>query len=370
MQRSGSAAPGFHDTHGDLRELVSRPGPFVSFWVNAPDDPTPRGISSRSRDLRDTVDEWLGEGAASAIVESAESAFPDAPALVLVADESGVVLEERLEEPLPKEVAASGRLPSISPVIAHRQAAIPFLVVILDRRGADLYWSGGDAQGSETIAGDETFIRKVQAGGWSHSVYQQRAENTWEETARDTAQEVQRVATDVAARVILLAADVRMAQLLRKHLPTDVEALLRDVPGSRSEDGSQDERETEIRRWIRTAVAEDTVAVLELYDQELGQHDRAVTGPEQTFEALRESRVDTLLINDDPDDDRQAFFDADEPGLVALDRTVFRELGRSPEGPARLTDVAIRACLLTGAAIRVVPKLRKLDGGIGAILRW
>jgi Bacterial archaeo-eukaryotic release factor family 2 len=370
MQRSGSAVPAFHDTRGDLHDLVSRAGTFVSIWANCPQDPIPRAVASRSREVRDAIDGLVGDSTAGAIAASVATAFPDAPAIVLVADESGVVLEERLDESLPKEVILSGRLPLLSPVIAHRQAAIPFLVVILDRRGADLYWSADGGRGSETVAGDETFIRKVQAGGWSHSVYQQRAENTWEETAREVAQEVQRVAADIGARVVLMAADVRMAQMLRKHLPDDVESLVRDVPGSRSEDGSHDAREIEIRRWIRNAIAEDTVAVTKLYDEELGQHDRAVSGPADTLAALRESRVDTLLLHDDPDDDRQAFFDADEPGLVALDRAMFRDLGRSPDGPARLTDVAIRACLLTGAGIRIVPALPRLERGIGAILRW
>ena len=96
----------------------------------------------------------------------------------------------------------------------------------------------------------------------------------------------------------------------------------------------------------------------------------AAEGAAATFEALRESRVDTLLIHDDGTQDRTAFYDEQEPGLVALERTTFDDLGRRPTGPARMHDVAIRACLLTGAGIRIVPEHTSLDEGIGAILRW
>jgi hypothetical protein len=37
---------------------------------------------------------------------------------------------------------------------------------------------------------------------------------------------------------------------------------------------------------------------------------------------------------------------------------------------ARMVDIAIRAAILTGAGIRIVPATKRLKDGIGAILRW
>jgi hypothetical protein len=371
MQRSGPTVPSDHDDAGDLRDLLQRPGPFTTLWANRPDELVPKAIEARVREIRDSI----GSDHAAPVDDVAEAVtetFRQAPAVVVVADPSGVVLVEHVAEPLRTEATLRGRLPALTPVIEARQASIPFIVVTVDRRGADLFWSGsgGDDEGSVTVEADEPVLSKVRGGGWSHRRFQQRAENTWEHTAQDVAAELERLARDVGARVILVASDVRMDEMLRKHLPSEVEGLLRAVPGSRSEDGSADEREAEIARWLRSAVAEDTRAALELFDQERGQRDRAADGAVATFEALRESRVDTLLVHDDPDDGRSAFFDADEPGLVSVDRSTLHELGRSVEGPARLVDVAVRACLLTGGGVRVVAARSKLSEGIGALLRW
>jgi release factor family 2 len=261
-------------------------------------------------------------------------------------------------------------VPALAPVIEHRQQSIPFIVILVDRRGADLFWSDVRESGSSSVSGDQTYIRKVQAGGWSHRTFQQRAENTWEHTAREVAEETSRLADSVQPRVITVAGDVRMSEMLRKRLPAVVAELVREVPGGRSPDGSDQHREAEVQRWIRTAIAEDTVAVLRLFEQERGQHDRASDGAEETFEALREARVDTLLIHDDGNLDQAAFFAPDEPSLVSLDHRTLVALGRSSILSARRADVAIRACILTGAGIRVVPAAPTLNDGIGAILRW
>jgi len=369
MQRSGQAVPAVHDT-GDLRQLLERRGPFTTVWANRPEPPLPKSIASKVQEVRDEVSGLLPENACNALVDAVETALEHAAAAVVVADRSDVVLVEAMPTPLRYEATVSGGLPALSPVIEHRQASIPFVAVLLDRRGAELYWSTPTGEGSSELEGDQTFLRKVQAGGWSHSIYQQRAEDTWEHTARAVALELERLVRRVAARIVIVASELRMEEMLRKHLPSDVAALLRDVTGSRTADGSADEREAQIERWIRSAVAEDTTETLRLFDQERGQLDRAAEGADATFAALRESRVDTLLLHDEPNDERFAFYDVDEPGLVALDRTTFRTLGRSPVGPARRNDVAIRACLLTGAGIRIVPRSPKLSDGIGALLRW
>jgi hypothetical protein len=369
MQRSGQAAPAVHDT-GDLRQLLERPGPFTTVWANRPEPPLPKSVASKVQELRDEVSDVLSTAVSTALLDAVAEGLEHAAAVAVVVDRSGVVLREAMPTPLRDEAIISGGLPALSPVIEHRQASIPFVAVLLDRRGAELHWSSPTGEGSSELEGDQTFIRKVQAGGWSHSIYQRRAEDTWEHTARAVALELERLVRRITARIVIVASELRMEEMLRKHLSSDVAALLRDVSGSRTVDGSADDREVQIQRWLRSAVAEDTTETLRLFDQERGQLDRAADGADATFAALRESRVDTLLLHDEPDDERFAFYDIDEPGLVGLDRTTFRTLGRSPVGPARRNDVAIRACLLTGAGIRIVPRSPKLGDGIGALLRW
>jgi hypothetical protein len=367
MERAGATVSSVHDS-GALRDLVQR-RLVATVWANRP-QPTPKAISSRIRDLLDEFKDRLAADRLEQIETALGEAFRDATGVVLAVGESGIEFEQRLTEPLRHERVVFGELAALAPVIEHRQQSIPFVVVTMDRRGADFHWTAPGTEGTRSVTGDQTYITKVQAGGWSHKTYQQRAENTWEHTASEIALELEQLVRDTKARVVIVASEERMGELLRNHLSDDVRVLLRDVTGSRTRDGSEESRDDEIARWVRSAVAEDTVAALQLFEQERGQLDRAANGAAATFEALRESRVDTLLIHDDGTQNRTAFYDEGEPGLVALERSTFDDLGRTPVGPARMHDVAIRACLLTGAGIRIVPEHGTVDEGIGAILRW
>ena len=320
--------------------------------------------------VRDRTTEVLPDAVVEELAACVDSAFPRSVGLVAVADRSGVVFREDLAEPPRAELLRVGALPSLSPVIEHRQTAIPFVLVVADRRGGDLYWSGNEQTGSTSVESDFVHIRKVQAGGWSHKSFQQRAENAWEHTAEEIATEIVHRVEVIRPRVIALAGDVRVTEMIGKRLPDAIAPLVRAVPGSRSADGSDDLRETELRRWLRSAIAEDTAAALRLFDQEVGQRDRAANGVEATFAAFREGRVDTLLIHDDPDEECLAYFVPGEPNLVATDEQTINAVGRDDAQQARMVDIALRAAILTGAGIRIVPMTKQLNDGIGAVLRW
>jgi hypothetical protein len=375
MERSGNDAPGALRAP-DLTALMTDGGPFITIWTGA-------GPGSRANP-RTLVDAAIRDAAApgspppvviDALVKAVEAAMVPsgvaAPAgVVAVADMSEVRLVESLPQPPRADLARVGSLPSIAPVIEHRQGTVPFVTVVTDRVGADLVWSGSDDDGATTVSGDDDALTKVRKGGWSHRRMQQRAENTWENTANEVAATLVEIVGRVQPRVVTVAGDVRMVQFLRDRLPAGVAALIRDVPGGRSEDGSDQHRDDAIRRWVNTAVAEDTVALLQLFSQERGQQDRAADGQSSTMVALREARVDVLLVHDDPDDERLAWFVDSEPSLIADDPATLRQLGHEDPREGRLVDVAIRSALATGAGIRIVPGAGPVSEGIGAILRW
>jgi hypothetical protein len=365
MERTGSTAPGVRH-EDELVRLLRRPGPFVTACVARPGH-VPNAISSRLQSLRDAA-AALSPDTADALTEVVDDTLPHAAGVVVVAEPSGVVFVQELFEPPRSEFIRKSTLPSLAPVVEQRQRDIPFVLVVADRRGAEIYWSDTAHEGSTTVEQDQAHIRKVHAGGWSHRRFQQRAENSWEHLAAEVAGELVRVVDAVHPRVITLAGDVRVGEMLRKHLPDTIAARLRAVPGGRSADGSESHRDEVARRWIRTAVAEDTVVALELFDQERGQGDRAADGAETTFVALREGRVDLLLFHDDDVDDTQAFFVPDEATLISTEERDLTDLGYEIRA-GRLVDVALRAAILGGAGVRVVPRT-KLADGLGAILRW
>lgn len=361
-----------------------REGAFITVGANRP-GPLPSEIKARIRaELTAVPNRWVG-GQAERFEAAMRDALTEAEAAVVVMTDEPVIVEP-LAEPLRQEYTVVGALPALASIIEHRQRDIPAVVLRIDRRGADISWMGEGASGQTSVDGRDKFITKVNAGGWSHARYHRFAENAWERTATDTAEELERIVEEIDAHVVLLAAETRMAEMLRRHISPSVAELLRGVPGARSEDGSDEQREEEAKRWLRTAVAEESVELLQLFQERRHQPEpSAVSGAEGTFAALRAGQVDTLLINDAGADEPMARFDWDDPLRVALIGPVSDRSSRngtsgddyagsidasSTTGMARRCDVAIRAALLSGAHVHIVPKGRRLDDGIGALLRW
>ena len=128
-------------------------------------------------------------------------------------------------------------------------------------------------------------------------------------------------------------------------------------------------RAEQVEADLRLAVAERTAELLAQFDEERGPGGRAVEGVGPTLEALAEGRVRVLLLA--PDAGRTAWFGSDG-AEVAADRETLERVGASTQ-QARLADIAVRATLLTGARIRILP-VTGLPGtpreGIGALCRF
>jgi peptide subunit release factor 1 (eRF1) len=168
---------------------------------------------------------------------------------------------------------------------------------------------------------------------------------------------------------VVVAGDVRAVQLLQEHLPERIASLVREIDGSRAPGAGLDEIADDVVKLVATVAAEDTVELLGQFKQEKGQSDLAAIGVAGALAALAAARVDTLLIHDDPDDTRTAWF-GPEPGMVAADGATLSDLGVDAPIEARLVDVAIRAAFTTGAAVRMIPSVGSVAEGIGAILRF
>jgi peptide subunit release factor 1 (eRF1) len=96
----------------------------------------------------------------------------------------------------------------------------------------------------------------------------------------------------------------------------------------------------------------------------------ATEGAEATLAALAKSQVEVLLIADDPDDERRAWFGA-LPQQLGLDRATVEAMGESLPVEGRLADVAVRAALATSADVHVLdPDGAGLRDGFGALLRF
>jgi hypothetical protein len=328
------------------------------------------------RDLEDA-------GAPAEVLAAIDPLVPDAHhrgrTLAVVADTAGVRLVRHEPEPPARDAAWVAPLPRVGPLLEWAQTAVPHVVVLADRAGADIIVFTRGADGTDSIdapvlsvgeeTGDDPDLRKNNPGGWSQRRYQNRAENLWEANAKAVADQVTSLVDKTGARLVVVAGDVRALQFLRDNLPGPVAELLREVDGSRAPGSGLDDIADDVVKLAASVAAEDTVAFLRQFKEERGQGDLAAEGSRATIEALAAARVDTLLIHDDPDDDRTAWF-GPEPGMVALEQKTLADMGADNPQQARLVDVAIRAAFTTGAAVRIVPSAGSVKDGIGAILRF
>ena len=163
----------------------------------------------------------------------------------------------------------------------------------------------------------------------------------------------------------MLGGDGREVELIRSRLPHALLTRTHVIGPGRASDGSADQRDDDILRLVHAAAAARSVALLHAFAEE--PRARAAHGTLATLAALRRSQVEVLLVHDDPDDDRFAWF-SDLPGDVALIRHQLAEPATARA--ARLVDVAVHAALRTGAGVRILPHVAAIPDDVGAILRW
>lgn len=356
----------------DLAELAKDPGPFLTLVlaVDADVDNAAQRNDVRWRAVRDDL---AARGVPDSVLEVVDGLVPDAhhqgQSLAVVAAPSGARHVEHWPAPPVRPLARWAPLPSLLPFVEHRQDAPAHVLVVADRQGADLIAVRHGAPDVEVAAGgQEEALPKVHAGGWSERRYQERAEASWADNARHVARRVAALARQVDARLVVVAGDVRAVQMIRADLPAEVSSLVAVADGSRAADGGPAVDPGELARLVAEVTARDTAALVEKLAEEVGQHDRGRAGVAGTLAALAAAQVEVLLVGDDPDDDRTAWFSSD-PLVVAARRAELEGLADRPQ-EGRLADVAVRAALAGGAGVRVVPAGPPLEAGMGAVLRW
>jgi Bacterial archaeo-eukaryotic release factor family 2 len=356
----------------DLAPVANAEGPFVTVYL-----PTPGGVENAAqrvetawRSLRADLDR---AGAPVAALGAIEAEVPDAHqaghCLAAVATEGGLLHREHGPAAPPARVGRLAPLPSLAPILEWRQGSPPYVVVRADRTGADL--TAAVPRGrpiDRTVEGThDPHIHRGTPGGWSQRRYQQRAEEHWEDNAEAVAEEVATLVKRVRAELILVAGDVRAVGFLRDHLAADLAERVHEIEGGRGV-GSDEDIDREAEEEVRAAVDRDTAAVLQAFREEAAQRDLAVEGAADTLGALSRAQVELVLVHDDPEDDRRAWF-GPQPTHAAATPKPLEEMGVEPT-PARLVDVVVRAALGTGAGIRVIPAEAGVADSVGGILRW
>ena len=374
METRGPAPTAVADP--DLAQLAQGHGPFLTVYLTteAEVENAAQRSEQRWKTLRQTLRD---DGAPEELLAKVDPLVGDAHKrgeclAVVVGEGDGEVHAEYEPEPPTADVGRWGPFPALAPLVEWRQSTVPHVVVLADRTGADiLAFARGRPDMVAEVKGDpDAPVHKAKPGGWSQARYQRRAENAWEQNARDVAGAVADLVERIHGRLVVLAGDVRAVTMIKDDLPGEVAELVHVVEGGRAPDGSVDEIAEQTSRLVATVVASDTRAVLEKFREERGQHDRAADGPDATITALNESRVDVLLVPGDVDSDETVWGSATQPVPLSREPDTLRSLGVDDPVAGPLNDALIRAALGTGARVRIVPKAAAPEQGIGAILRW
>jgi len=347
-------------------------GPFVTCWLpalEANEDPAHR-LRLEWRHARQQVPDAPAAAidAIEALLNS-ERAHQDATSLLVVAGPDGRLAGVHLPDHPPAGRAWCDPLPRLGPALRARQQVVPHVVVVADRAGADIEVVNHGTEVTGSVEGDTTHIHRGHPGGWSQRRYQQRAENTWERNATGVAAEVDALAAEVGARLVVVTGDPRAVGFLTEHATERLRAILHHVEGAgRSDRDPFAEVAEQVHRLEATLVAADLASVLERFTA-ARQTDGAADGPDRTLALLSQGRVAELLVHDDPDDERTAAFDR-ASRQAATDPAELAELGLTPTG-GRLVDVALWAAHATGATVHLVPQHgpNAPTGAIGGLLR-
>lgn len=386
-------------TYDDIAAIAHDEGSFVSAYLESP-SAQPNAAFTLTTRWKTMRAQLAASGAADETLCAVDAAIgvdteavrpqPDVPALdneptkaldqaadheggdvlAIIASGDRVLIRQPLQGARSAGIARVGGVASLVPLLDALARSVPYVVVMADRRGADIQVCGPDGAADEEIVdGSHDVIERSAPGGWSQKRYQQRAIDSWERNAHEVASAAQEACEQISARLLLVGGDDHavMPFLDALHQPWSQRAKRIDH-ATRGPSGDSALVAAEVRRLVNTVVAEETAGLLQRFRQGIGQQERAANGPDAVFAALQAANVETLLVHDDDADEREAWF-GPEPTHLAIDPGELEAMNVHQRWQARLVDIAVRAALGTGATVVSVPA-STIDSGLGALLRW
>jgi len=272
-----------------------------------------------------------------------------------------VRLDDLLHDHVEPGVVTYGDLPDLTTWIELQDGAVPLLLVLADREGADLELYRAFAEDpvdTQEIHGESMFIHKVPVGGWSHLRYQHSVEEVWRRNARQVADEIEHhVAQGLG--IVVLAGDVHARRNIAEELGGRAsDSVIEIEAGSRADGASREALDDAVREAVCGVVTERRLGLLREFEQRRGRDQAVALGTGAVLDAFVRGQVDTLLLH--PARAREGTVDpAQHPGLTLPTGT-----------PQRRDLVLIAAGVLTSASVVTAGPTLLPDDGVAALLRW
>lgn len=357
-----------------LQDIATAPGPFASVYLDASHDTedAAKVAELRWRELRNRLaDQGAPDKTLAALDEAVSTADPPAgkAGRVLIASGARVLVDQTLPVPPPTDVARFSSLPDLLPLASYLPPPVPHVVVVADSSGADLHSFDGRVELVETVRGRQHPLHKTGGGGWAHKRLQQRVEDTVKHNVKQVADEVERLAGEVHAELVVLGGEVQARSAVRNALHLD-DDLVVEVEGTGLAGGTDDEEfDNAVRALIAQRQQQHDAEVVERFRAELGRDGLAVEGLAKVTDALRQANVDTLVVNTDVLAD-QLVWTSGRPDQVGADEASVRQGAGDPADVERnrADEALARAAAVTGANVVVGDDIEVLQG-VGAILR-
>jgi len=361
-----------------LREIYAAEGPFATAYLDATrsTETGNREVELRWAAAKTQLAEQGAPEPVLALLEPialAPTGVPGDTTLVLVANAEEVLYTSALPVRLPERVAWAP-VPDLAPLAVALGRTAPYVLVHLDRQGADIDVVGplGEVEDHEEVEGDMFHARKVKVGGWGHKRYQQSAENAWEKTADQVAHELDRLLAQTGIEVLAVTGDTQMLEKLKDAVGTKAgEAWVTLESGGRGAGASEEAVREELGGVLAAHITRATDDPVSRFREQTGAgHGAAVTGRAAVVEALQKGQVDALLVLPDLDDESTLFIGPD-PTQIATSAVELEAMGVTATQQARADAALLRATVATDAGVVVVPKGRvDLRDGVGALLRY
>ncbi len=372
-----------------LKPLLDHDGPLttVSMDVTRGDEVGDRDLRNRWQGLRRSLE---AQGAPLATLDDLGDLMrrpthvpgPHGRLLVVGTGPQGteIVLDRVLSVAPVRDEAVHGAVPPLLPAAQAVDEAVRYLLVEVDRSGADLTWSGVDLppeEMSEAVEGGHDLVHKVRTGDWWHSRRTAaRIEDSWERNAQVVAAELDRAVVAHQPELVLLTGDVRAVALIRDAVGRSVADLVVEVQGGSRADGvKEDVFAARLHEAVEAYRARRRLLVLDRLAEGLGRGDGAVTELGDVVDVLRRGQVAELVIATEVAPAIAGRMLWVGPGALdlAVRRSELAGLGvEDADATEMRADVAVlRAAVAQDAGVTFdLTGAVHLVDGIGAVLRW
>lgn len=362
-----------------LKTLLDHEGPLTTVCLDTTraDELGDREVRNRWGSLKRSLEHQGAPPATIALLAETvlrPTHVPGPHGRFVVAGADGILFDRVLADAPAREEAFYDGVPALMPAAQALEEAVSYLLVEVDRSGADLSWSGLELP-DEQVDGGHDVLHKVRSGSWSHRRMQTRAEDSWDRNAEAVANELTRLVAAHHPEMVLLTGDVRAVAAITEACSKQVLEVLVEVPGgSRAEGVKEDVFAARLHAAVEAYRARRQEQVVDRLREALGRGE-GVTGLADVVEVLRRGQVAELVVLEDaagfpaPLHERTLHIGQDPLALGSRPSEI-EALGEQPR--KQRADVALlRAAIAQDAGVTfALEGSVALVDGVGATLRW